>query len=114
MNAAFTQQEHAECAAADAKLVSALDRHSAARCELSYFPLAVLITRAQAEPILAKVAQHDEVTERCLASFRKVRADRIARGEDINDTERTQAEVDAEELALFDRAEARAINSGGR
>ena len=108
----FTQQEHAECAAADAKLVAALDRNTAARCELSYFPLAVLISRAQAEPILAKVAQHDEVTERCLASFRKVRADRVARGKYDKQAERTQAEIDAEELALFDRAEARAINSG--
>ena len=77
--------------------------------DLSFFPLAVMITRAHAAPILAKVA-HDEVTERTLASFRKVRAARVARGEYAESTERTQAEIDAEALALFDLAEAMDIN----
>ena len=79
--------------------------------DLSFFPLAVMITRAHAAPILAKVA-HDEVTERCLASFRKVRADRIARGDYDKQAERTQAEIDADALALFDLAEAMDINRG--
>lgn len=58
--------------------------------------------------------QHDAATERMLASFAKQRAQRKTQQE-ANDAfidRQTQAEVDAEELALFDRAEARAINSG--
>lgn len=58
--------------------------------------------------------QHDAATERMLASFAKQRAQRKTQQE-ANDAfidRQTQAEVDAEELALFDRAEARAINNG--
>lgn len=52
----------------------------------------------------------DAATERMLASFRKVRADRMARGEVIEVSERTQSEIDAEALKLFDADEAREIN----
>ena len=58
------------------------------------------------------IRRHDAATERMLASFARQRAQRKARGEDLAPTGQTQAEIDAEELALFDRAEARAINSG--
>ncbi len=58
------------------------------------------------------IRQHDAGTERMLASFARQRAQRKTRGEDLAPTGQTQAEIDAEELALFDRAEARAINSG--
>lgn len=58
--------------------------------------------------------QHDAATERMLASFVKQRAQRKTQQE-ANDAfidRQTQAEIDAEELALFDRAEASAINNG--
>lgn len=61
---------------------------------------------------LPPIRQHDEATERMLASFARQRAQSKARGEDLEPTGPTQAEIDAEELALFNRAEARAINSG--
>lgn len=52
----------------------------------------------------------DAATERMLASFRKVRADRMARGEVIEVSARAQSEIDAEALKLFDADEAREIN----
>lgn len=54
-----------------------------------------------------RTQQHDEATERMLASFAKCRKQRKARG---TDQEPTKAKGDAEELALFNAAEARAIN----
>lgn len=59
---------------------------------------------------LPPIRQHDEATERMLASFARQRAQRKARGEDLEPTGPTQAEIDAEELALFNRAEANFIN----
>ena len=58
------------------------------------------------------IRRHDAGTERMLASFARQRAQSKARGEDLEPTGPTQAEIDAEELALFNRAEARAINNG--
>lgn len=58
----------------------------------------------------AMIHRCDEPTERMLTSFANVRAHRLARGEST--VERTKAEIDAEELAVFNRAEARAINNG--
>lgn len=58
------------------------------------------------------IGRHDEATERMLASFARDRAQRKARGENMEPPEQTQAEIDAEELACFNRAEARSINSG--
>lgn len=61
---------------------------------------------------VAMIHRHDEATERMLASFARVSAQRKACGDDQEPAGQTQAEINAEELALFDRAEARAINSG--
>lgn len=83
---------------------------------MNYFSLAVALTRAEAAPTLAKLAaKHLAIQqiaadshERMLASFRSDRAKKLLR----ETCERTQSEVDAEELAVFGRAEARAINNG--
>lgn len=56
--------------------------------------------------------RHDDATERMLASFAKQRVQRKAGGDDLEPPGQTQSEIDADELALFDRAEALAINSG--
>lgn len=71
------------------------------------FGFAADLAREQAANTRYETAQH-----RMLESFAKQRAQRKARGEDSAPTEPTQAEIDAEELALFNRAEARAINNG--
>lgn len=80
------------------------------------FAAAVAQMRADALRVSARKAARelaaDEVTQRMLASFRKDRAARIARGEYTEQAERTQAEIDAEMLANFDRLEAMAINAG--
>lgn len=57
---------------------------------------------------------HDAATTRMLASFARQREAKRASGMFGSEFEddMTQAEIDAEELALFDRAESRAINSG--
>ena len=81
---------------------------------MDYFNLAVELTRAEAAPTLAKLAaKHRAIQqiaadshERMLASLR---ADHIKRA--LNDTYNLDA-TNAEERACFDRAAARAINSG--
>ena len=60
----------------------------------------------------AELIQGDATMRRMLASFAKARSDRKARGEDPQLPAQTQAQNDADELALFNRAEARAINNG--
>lgn len=58
----------------------------------------------------AELIQYDATMRRMLSSFAKCRADRKARGEDLEPTGRTQAEIDAEANYLMDRAESEAIN----
>jgi hypothetical protein len=62
---------------------------------MDYFKLAVELTRAEAAPTLAKLAMKYRAIQRI--AFRD---------------EQTLDEINAEERDLFDRAEARAINSG--
>ena len=54
------------------------------------------------------ISQPDDATLRMLASFAKIRAKREA---SIELFLKTQDEIDAEELALFDANEARQINT---
>lgn len=88
---------------------------------MNYFNLAVNLTRAEAAPTLAKVAQKNialrliknKAQETCCCSAYSF-PHRAGSGwcPGVSSNEQTRAEIDAEELALFDRAEARAINSG--
>jgi hypothetical protein len=94
---------------------------------MSYFDLAVALTRAEAAPTLAKMAQksialktiRNRAQETCCCSAYSFphRAGSgwcpgVDRAEERGlEAERTREEINAEELALFDRAEARAINS---
>lgn len=57
---------------------------------------------------------YETAQRRMLESFAKQRVQRLAQAgqDDWCMDNKTQAEHDAEELACFDRAEARAINSG--
>lgn len=70
------------------------------------YTFAVGLAREQAANTRFETAQR-----RMIESFAAQRAHRKACGDPAR-AERTQAEVDAEALALFNRAEARAINSG--
>jgi hypothetical protein len=97
---------------------------------MSYFDLAVALTRAEAAPTLARVASkaialktiRNRAQETCCCSAYS-HPHRIGGGkcpgvnrndERSAEAERTREEINAEELALFDRAEAMAINSGAR
>jgi hypothetical protein len=97
---------------------------------MGYFELAVNLTRAEAAPTLAKVASKaialktikNRAQETCCCSsysFPHRAGSGWCPGVNRNDersaeAERTREEINAEELALFDRAEARAVNSGAR
>lgn len=74
----------------------------------SYFPLACDLARAEAERVLVKqdVLSSDDVMTLFIEKWKKQTAKPAER------EEQTIAEVNAEEAALFDRAAARAINSG--
>jgi hypothetical protein len=88
---------------------------------MSYFDLAVALTRAEAAPTLAKVAQkyvalkliRNRAQETCCCSaYSFIHRSGGGKCPGPNPDTQTRAEIDAEELACFDRAEARAINSG--
>lgn len=76
------------------------------------FDFAVALTRAEAAPILDRVAsKQDVMTDEDFAKWHahwKASTKAIATIRD----EQTLAEVDADELACLDRAAARAINNG--
>ena len=88
-----------------------------------YFDLAVALTRAEAAPTLARVAQkqvalrliRNHAQETCCCSSYKFphRAGSGQcpgpNGDDFTDDRK---QIDAEELACFDRAAARSVNSG--
>jgi hypothetical protein len=87
----------------------------------SYFNLAVALTRAEAAPTLARVAQkqvalrliRNRAQETCCCSaytFPHRSGSGWCPGPNVET--QTLDDINAEELALFDRAEARAINSG--
>ncbi len=95
---------------------------------MGYFELAVNLTRAEAAPTLAKVASkaialkliRNRAQHTCCCSAYSF-PHRAGSGwcpglgsTERRSTERSREEINAEELALFDRAEARAVNSGAR
>lgn len=73
---------------------------------MDYFAEAASIARAHEAN-----RQHDTAMQRCIDSFRKQHAAKKARGE-VGGFTYNRATADAQELALFDAAEALAINSG--
>lgn len=74
----------------------------------NYFCFAANMAREQAVNTRYETAQR-RMLESLASMGAKHKAERVDLG---YMDERTQAEIDAEELALFGRAEARAINSG--
>lgn len=96
----------------------------------SYLSLAIALARAEAAPTLARVAQkqvalrliRNRAQETCCCSAYTFPhrsgsgwcpgIEAAARDELAGHDERTRQDIDAEMLALHDRAEARAINSG--
>jgi hypothetical protein len=92
---------------------------------MNYFDIAVKIAREHAEQTLLDKMQLDALRSEfkkqqpcgCDAYSFPHRAGSgwcpgISSNERSAESERTREEINAEELALFDRAEARAINSG--
>ena len=88
---------------------------------MDYFNLAVNLTRAEAAPTLAKVAQknialktiRNRAQETCCCSSYKF-PHRSGSGQCPGPNAETQTldDINREELACFDRAAARAVNSG--
>ena len=88
---------------------------------MNYFALATALTRAEAAPTLARVAQKQVALRLVKNGSREVCCcsaylfpHRAGSGwcPGVGSNERNLEDINAEELALFDRAEARAINSG--
>lgn len=76
------------------------------------FDFAVALTRAEAAPIIDRVARKQDVMTDEDFSKWHARWKASAKASAAISDDQTRAEVDAEELAVFDRAEARAINNG--
>lgn len=88
---------------------------------MDFFSLAVALTRAEAAPTLARVAQkavslrliRNRAQETCCCSaYPFIHRSGGGKCPGPNPDTQTRAEIDAEDLACFDRAEARAVNSG--
>lgn len=90
---------------------------------MDYFKLAVELTRAEAAPTLARVAQKNialklisnRAQDVCCCSAYKFphrQGSGQCPGPNGDDFTDDRKQIDAEMLALHDRAEARAINSG--
>ena len=89
---------------------------------MNYFALATALTRAEAAPTLAKVAQKsvalrlikNRAQETCCCSAYPDFPHRPGGGKCPGPSTETQTrdQIDADDLACFDRAAARAINNG--